>query len=136
MSKPFICKRCEMSDLKFSGNIVEAVDCVREVVELVRADQKPTKHVVDHALYALGQFHAAFRPDDSPVPLPIGADGETCDPDKCPDNCPDCCDKICELLPQVVDGKLVSEGFELQTMVAVFQLVRQIVNLLCEECNL
>jgi len=90
-----------MSDLKFDGNIVEAIETVKEIVERVRAGEGPSKHVVDHILYAAGQFHT-LRPDDVTL---IGFNQDC----NC-DDCEDCCKQLEDCCPELVDGKIPAEG--------------------------
>lgn len=110
-----------MAELKFEGNIVDAVACTQEIITIVRtgqlADKK--KEVTDHALWAGGQFNKAFMPEDKPEPPVVGAD--------CPHTIEGCCDALEVKLPTVVEGQIAKEG--ITDYYRLLQLLLQLINL-------
>lgn len=127
-----------MAELQFSGDVALGVTLIQEVTKSVRAGDGPTKENVDHALAALGHFHAAFRPADTPKPIGEDDKDHDCEGDDCPrPDCPDgVCDELEMRLPQVSDGKVAAQGLDLKTMLEIVSLVRQLINLFCDDCNL
>lgn len=105
-------------ELKFTGNVVEAVACVQEIVQIGRSGQLESKkkEVIDHGLWAAGHFSAAFFPDDQPPT--VGAVGSV----------DECLKAIEEKCPETVDGQVAVEG--IADYYQLFQLLMQLLELL------
>ena len=79
--------------LKFEGDIPNAFQAANIVTKLIREGKGTSKRAVDHALYAMGEIHAALRPGDSFVPPVVGATTqqvESCTIDECCDQLEAC----------------------------------------------
>lgn len=106
-------------ELKFQGDVADAVKCVQEIVTIGRAGElvNKKKEVLDHAFWAAGQFNKAFLPDDGPPT--VGAD--------CPHTVEGCCDALEVELPTVVEGQIAKEG--ITDYYRLLQLLLQLINL-------